>query len=494
MSSIKSSMFDTSFVEEFADHLREEHGIGAWLVDSEDVAVPMDRMEVSALPHVRYYPLGEIDGLGGIKCAAESEETLRRADPQIRFGIKGINHLLERDLELQQTSDEMLQLSEQLSFLFKLARKTIGLNEIEGFCKAILEEVVPAIAADYGVVHAKGRGDQETDILHNIDERGLETLREKGIDRIPVKDSTVISSLSDGTSVLHSPIKEKGGSIGYMAFFKSPDKRFFTSYEKKFVSIIEHIISPTVETIRLYGSLQDLYLNTVKALAAAIDAKDEYTHGHSFRVAKFANTIARQLCVPEKTLHDLDIAAYMHDLGKIGVPESILGKPGKLTEAEFLEIKKHPLLTNKILEPIHLPPMIVDAAVQHHERIDGKGYPFGLKGKGISPYARIIAVADVFDALTSKRPYRDAMTVEKALGILCQGIDVEFDREAVQAIVSALQNKGIEREWAEILPDLRFADVQHLGRFLCELSEIIHTTPQAGSPPQAAEKEETTLA
>jgi hypothetical protein len=141
MSSIKNSMFDTSFVAEFADHLREEHGVAAWLVDSEDAAVPMDRMEVSALPHVRFYPLGPEDGMGGIKCAAESEEALRRAEPQIRLGIKGINHLLERDLELQQTSDEMLQLSEQLSFLFKLARKTIGLNEIETFCKAILEEV-----------------------------------------------------------------------------------------------------------------------------------------------------------------------------------------------------------------------------------------------------------------------------------------------------------------------------------------------------------------
>jgi putative nucleotidyltransferase with HDIG domain len=305
-----------------------------------------------------------------------------------------------------------------------------------------------------------------------------------------VRDSTVISSLSDRTSVLYCPIKEKDGPIGYIAFFKNPDRRFFTSYEKKFVSIIEHIISPTVETIRLYGSLQDLYINTVKALAAAIDAKDEYTHGHSFRVARFANAIARQLGVSEKTLHDLDIAAYMHDLGKIGVPESILGKPGKLTEDEFAEIKKHPLLTNKILEPIHLPPQIVDAAVQHHERVDGKGYPFGLKGENISPSARIIAVADVFDALTSKRPYRDAMTVEKALGILCQGIDIEFDRNAVHAIVSALRDREVEREWSVVMPDLRYADIQHLAQFLEELSGIIHPAHRNGSPPVAGEKEE----
>ncbi|MBP2673210.1 MAG: metal dependent phosphohydrolase [Deltaproteobacteria bacterium] len=494
MSSIKDSMFDTSFLEEFVDFLRNEHGISARVVDPEEIAVPSCVSAAGAPPHVRFYPLGPGDGLGGIRCAAESEDVLRRAEPQIRFGIKAINHLLERDLELQQTSDEMLQLSEQLSFLFKLARKTIGVNEIDEFCKVILEEIAPAISADYGIVHTKGRGNQEKDILHNIDPQGMEALRENGLERIPVKDSTVISSLSDGTSVLHCPIKEKDGPIGYIAFFKTPDKRFFTSYEKKFVSIIEHIISPTVETIRLYGSLQDLYINTVQALAAAIDAKDEYTHGHSFRVARFSNAIARQLGVPEKTLHDLDVAAYMHDLGKIGVPESILGKPGKLTEDEFAEIKKHPLLTNKILEPIQLPSRIVDAAVQHHERVDGKGYPFGLKGENISPYARIITVADVFDALTSKRPYRDAMTVEKALGILCQGIDVEFDRKPVQAFISALQDRDIKREWARIMPDLRYADIHHLSRFLDELSEILYPGRQNGPLSGAKEKEEALLA
>jgi len=489
MSSIIDSMFDTSFLEEFIEHLRNEHGISACLVDSRKEAVPLGDAEEGTLPCVRYYPLGPENELGGIRCAAESEEALARAEPQILFGIKGIRHLLGRDLELQQTGDEMLQLSEQLTFLFKLARKTIGVNEIDGFFRVILEEITPAISADCGIVRTKTRGDQEQDILHNVDGEGLEALREKGLERIPSKESTVISSLTDGTSVLCCPIKEKDGPIGYIAFFKSPEKRFFTSYEKKFVSIIEHIISPSVETMRLYGSLQELYINTVKALSAAIDAKDEYTHGHSFRVARFANAIARQLGVSEKALHDIDIAAYMHDLGKIGVPESILGKPGKLTEAEFEEIKKHPILTNKILEPIHLPSPIVDAAVQHHERVDGKGYPFGLKGDRISPFAKIITVADVFDALTSKRPYREAMTVEKALHILCQGIDVEFDRNAVRGIVNALRDGEVEREWASTMPDLRYADLHHLSRFLDELSEIIHPERKDASTPQSDDEE-----
>ena len=484
MSSIKDTMVDTSFVEEFAAYLREEHGVYAWVVDGDEAVVPLAGTKSVDLPHVRFYPFGSENGFGGIKCAADSESALLRAEPHILIGVKGIGHLLARDTELLQTSDEMLQLSGQMSFLFNLARKTIGVNEIDEFCRIVLEEIAPAIQADFGIVHTKGRGDLETDILYNIGERELPALREKGLERIPVKDATVISTLSDETSVLYCPIKEKDGPIGYIAFFKNPGKRFFTSYEKKFVSIIEHTISPTVETIRLYGSLQDLYVNTVKSLAAAIDAKDQYTHGHSFRVARFSNAIGRHLGISEKRLNDLDIAAYMHDLGKIGVPESILGKPGKLTEEEFREIKKHPLLTNKILEPIHLPSLIVDAAIQHHERVDGKGYPFGLKGEQISLFGRIIAVADVFDALTSKRPYRDAMTVEKALGILCEDIDTAFDSGAVQAFVRAMQNKEIEEEWLDTMPDLRFADLLHLGRFLDELSKIIH---RADPPDMSAE-------
>ncbi len=486
MKSIDRSLFDASFVEEVIAYLREAHGVRAWVADNDNTAVPSAPAETGAMPYVRYYPIGSDPGIGGIKCAAADEGTLVRAEPHVLFGIKGINQLLLRETELQQTSDEMLQLSEQLSFLFKLAQKTIGVNELEEFCRIILEVTAPAVEADHGIVRTKGRWDQKMEILYRIDEEELARLTREGLDRIPVEDSTIIYSLSDGTSVLRFPIKEKDGPIGHFAFFRKPARRFFTSYEKKFAGIIEHIISPTVETIRLFGSLQELYINTVKALAAAIDAKDEYTHGHSYRVAKYSNAIGRQMGVSEKQLNDLEIAAYMHDLGKIGVPESILGKPGKLTAAEFEEIKKHPALTNKILQPIRLPAGIVDAAVQHHERMDGRGYPYGLKGDRISLFARIIAVADVFDALTSKRPYRDAMPVEKALHTLYEGIDTEFDREAVQAMVCAFRSKETDMGWTRIHPDFRFSDEGRLDEFLAGLAERIHPGGNAEKPAEQA--------
>lgn len=479
---VLASMFDTSFVDAVVRYLEEEHGVHARLSDGGDAGNPP---EGSGPPHARYYPFTGDGRPGGLLCTAHDESALQRAEPHVRICMDGIGQLLQRELELQQTGDEMLQLSEQLSILFRLARKTVGVNELHEFCRIIMQEIAAAVDADSGIVHIRGRSDQPIDILHNAGEAELERWRSLGLDEIPSGDSAVISRLADATSVLHFPVKEKNGPIGYIAFFRAPSRRFFTSYERKFVGIIEHIISPTVETIRLYDSLQDLYVNTVRALAAAIDAKDEYTHGHSFRVARYSHAIGRHLGVPDRMLTDLEIAAYMHDLGKIGVPESILGKPGKLTDAEFAEIKKHPVLTHKILEPIHLSDVIVDAAVQHHERLDGRGYPAGLKGEQICTFAKIIAVADVFDAPTSKRPYRDAMPVEKALRLLSEGVGTEFDRQVVRAMVSAMQQKEFEEDWTRIHQDLKFADVRSLNRFLVEISELLY--PERNLPPPGEE-------
>ena len=284
--------------------------------------------------------------------------------------------------------------------------------------------------------------------------------------------STIICTREDGASLLYSPIKEKDCQSGQIVFIRASGHRAFSASEKQLVAIIENIISPTFETLRLYDSLQDLYLNTVKALAAAIDAKDPYTHGHSFRVAKYAMTIGGQLGLGNQQINDLEIAGYMHDLGKIGISELILGKPGKLTHEEFCLIQKHPVFTDKILQPIKLPTHILEGATQHHERMDGSGYPNGLAGANISLFGRIIAVADVFDALTSKRPYRDALPVEAALRTLCDGIDSLYDREMVLAFISALRAELSKEELADINMGLRYDDIHNLNQFLIELKEF----------------------
>ena len=177
---------------------------------------------------------------------------------------------------------------------------------------------------------------------------------------------------------------------------------------------------------------RSLFLSTVKSLVSAIDAKDEYTRHHSTRVTEFTLKIAATMGFSEKELGELELASLLHDIGKIAVPESILNKPGKLTEAEFALIKEHPARGEAILRPvIELKEMgrIVRA---HHERYDGSGYPDKLKGREIPLAARIMAIADTYDSITSERPYRKAATHRYAVKEIISGSGTQFDPEVVE--------------------------------------------------------------
>ncbi|ADH85219.1 HD-GYP domain-containing protein [Desulfurivibrio alkaliphilus] len=477
MSSIQDHLFDTEFLDQSLQYLGEVLNLQVTIQDSDGQAVLTQGQPGGRAS--RFYPFSFSQDIGGLTCTAADQEALAACEPHIAYCLAALNSQLAREEELRETSEEMLALSSQLNFLSKVARKIIGVEDLEECYQIILQEISLAINADQSLIHTRGRWDDEVEVRLNITREEEAALLE--CDCLRRRQDTghpIICTLDNGKSLLYLPIREKDNRIsGRMFFLRPANQRQFTAYEKKFVGIIENIISPTFETLRLYDSLQDLYLNTVKALAAAIDAKDEYTHGHSFRVAKYAVTIGRQLMLSGKELNDLEIAAYMHDLGKIGISESILGKPGKLTNEEFFHIQQHPVFTDKILQPIHLANHIIQGAIQHHERLDGTGYPMGLSGPEISLFGRIIAVADVFDALTSKRPYRDAMPVETALKILCNDVDKQFDRNVVLALLQALQDNVPGSEFSEVSNTLKFDALQNLNLFLKELTEFVATPP-----------------
>ncbi len=187
-----------------------------------------------------------------------------------------------------------------------------------------------------------------------------------------------------------------------------------------------------MRTSDLVDQQRSLFLSTVKSLASAIDAKDEYTRHHSTRVTEFTLKIARKMDFSEKELGDLELAALLHDVGKIAVPESILNKPGKLTDAEFKLIKEHPARGESILSPVVELKQIARVVRAHHERYDGTGYPDRTKGQEIPIGARIMAIADTYDSITSERPYRKPAShrfaVKEIIG--CSG--TQFDPEVVQ--------------------------------------------------------------
>jgi putative nucleotidyltransferase with HDIG domain len=187
-----------------------------------------------------------------------------------------------------------------------------------------------------------------------------------------------------------------------------------------------------MRTSDLVDQQRSLFLSTVKSLVTAIDAKDEYTRHHSTRVTDFTLKIAGKMGFSEKELGDLELAALLHDVGKIAVPESILNKPGKLTNEEFRLIKEHPARGENILSPVIELKEIARIVRAHHERYDGTGYPDGLKGREIPMGARIMAIADTYDSITSERPYRKAASHRYAVKEIIGCSGTQFDPEVVQ--------------------------------------------------------------
>ncbi len=170
-----------------------------------------------------------------------------------------------------------------------------------------------------------------------------------------------------------------------------------------------------------------LFIHVVSALAAAIDAKDPYTNGHSARVAEYTKEIAKRYGYTEKQQEDIYVAGLLHDVGKIGIPDAIINKPSKLTDEEFEIIKTHPAMGARILETIKEMPSLSEGARWHHEKFGGGGYPDGLAGEKISEFARIIAVADSYDAMASRRSYRDVLPQNVVREEIEKGKGTQFD-------------------------------------------------------------------
>jgi HD-GYP domain-containing protein (c-di-GMP phosphodiesterase class II) len=197
------------------------------------------------------------------------------------------------------------------------------------------------------------------------------------------------------------------------------------------------------------------YLGVIGALATALDARDPYTAGHSQRVADLSVAIGRRMELPASAIETLQLGALLHDIGKIGVSDAVLRKPTKLTPEEFEQIKLHPTLGARILKPLRFLDAQLAIVELHHERPDGRGYPHGLKGDQIPLFARIVHVADAFDAMTSARAYRGALPVATAVSELWRLIGIDFDAQVVQAMTAlpvALAEPGTRQESAAERP------------------------------------------
>ena len=264
---------------------------------------------------------------------------------------------------------------------------------------------------------------------------GFETLKmlreqEAGQEEIPV---IFLTANEDENS------ETKGLSLGAMDFIKKPFvPEVLTLRVRHIIDLIRLQRNLSQEVAKKTEENEKLFMHVVHSLADAIDAKDTYTNGHSGRVAKYSKEIARRYGYSEKAQGDIYMMGLLHDVGKIGVPDAVINKPAKLTDEEFALIKNHPVMGARILKNIKEMPALAIGARWHHERFGGGGYPDGLSGSDIPEEARIIAVADAYDAMSSRRSYRDVLPQGVVRGEIEKGKGTQFDPKFADIMLSMI--------------------------------------------------------
>ena len=365
----------------------------------------------------------------------KSEEHSQRLQVMINL-IAQISTTLDRDQILSLIIDKARGLlNAEASSLFLLDEKNEQL--ILHLSRDVHKTNLPPlrIPADTGIIgHVVRTGeivstnDVSQDQRHYKGIDHISGVTTKSLLAVPLKIPNVVLGRERGTA--------EGQIIGGVEAVNKING-YFDENDIELLSTLVEQVATVLHITKLYTDADELFLNTIKALVAAIDAKDPYTEGHSQRVSDYSVAIAQQIDLSPEIRHRIRIGALLHDIGKIGIPDTILTKPERLTPVEYAEVKKHPTIGANIIKEVRLLQKELPALSQHHEHMDGRGYPYGLKGNQISPIARIVAVADVFDAITSERPYRSAMDFETALDILRKEAGTHLDTQYVEAFIEA---------------------------------------------------------
>jgi putative nucleotidyltransferase with HDIG domain len=230
--------------------------------------------------------------------------------------------------------------------------------------------------------------------------------------------------------------------IGYVHMTRGSDQPEFEPNERTLLSVFASQIAASLDNARLYRQLKEQHLQTIEALAEAIDARDTYTMGHSRQVTRYAVRLGERMGMTAEKLELLRYASLLHDIGKIGIRDYVLLKPGPLSDEEFAVMKKHPRIGAKIISKVQALRATLPIIEGHHEQVDGKGYPAGKSGDELSLETRILAIADAFEAMTADRAYRLAMENEKALQVLVRGRGTKWDEQLVDAFVAMIREEG----------------------------------------------------
>ena len=245
------------------------------------------------------------------------------------------------------------------------------------------------------------------------------------------------------TPFLSIPFTINGEVFGILSLSNKGDGAAFSEEDVSLALTFAKKAAQRIENNALYEVFYNNLINTLKSLVISIEARDPYTKHHSERVTTYALQIAEVMTLPAEEMDAIRFGGYLHDIGKIGVRDTILLKPGRLTPEEMSEIRLHPVIGGNIIKPLRFFPREREIILHHHERLDGTGYPDGLAGDNIPVTSRILAVADTYDAMTTSRPYRSARTHEDAEAELLRCSNSQFDSEVVRAFLQTMTGRGI---------------------------------------------------
>lgn len=360
-----------------------------------------------------------------------------------------LKHRLDQLVSLQESSRAIVSILDAKKLLTSVMRL---LTQTIGFERAILmlvDENKKVLRYAYGVgaeesIERAFRNyqipmDRASNILVRVANTGIPAFIEDSTVAPLNRENPILKILKPKSFVI-VPLISRNRIIGVLGADKGKSEARISQEDRDYLLSYANQIAVALDNAKLYHDINESYMSSIQSLALALEAKDSYTKGHSERVTRHATEIAKLLGLSETECERLGQMSMMHDIGKIGVPDMILVKPGKLSPHEWDLICRHTTVGAKIIDPLHLPKNEIAIIKSHHERIDGKGYPEGLTGDELPIEARIVSVADAFDAMTTDRPYRRALT----LGATCQELRVnsgrQFDPEVARALLELVED------------------------------------------------------
>ncbi|MBF0487228.1 MAG: HD domain-containing protein [Nitrospirae bacterium] len=366
-----------------------------------------------------------------------------------------LNYIVGAEAQKKALATETLDKYSELTMLYDFVEKVNAFN-VKEIADFLIKHVSEQIRADNVSVMLT---DEITGMLELIAERGsvgaqMSAVGIAGIVMSSCKSEIINDCRCDPrcametggvSSLICSPIKAKEKALG-IVIASTTEPYNYTADDLNFFCTLVSQAAFAIDNARLYESLKEAFIKTVYTLAETIEKRDPYTGGHTKRVMNYSVAIAENLGISAGDKERLELASVLHDIGKIGVSDNVLRKTAKLTDEEFEEIKTHTTCGRDILSYIEELKGIIPGVKSHHERFDGRGYPDKLKGLEIDMIARIIAVADTFDAMTSDRPYRKGLPFNTALQELRKCSGTQFDPTVVEAFFKAVDNNKINPE------------------------------------------------